>query len=96
MDTTTSIVGTSIVVTIGRWADEKQLDMRMFVGLAFVAIFLSIMENSNAKLAQQFGSLILISAILIYAIPISNKVKGTTSAKKTPAKSGPDNPFGGF
>lgn len=76
MDTTTSVVATGLVVTVGRWADEKQIKMSMFVGFGAVAIFLAIMQDANEKLAAQFAALILVSAVLIYGVPIGKKLGG--------------------
>lgn len=76
MDTTTSVVATGVVVTVGEWASEKRLGIKVFVGLAAVAIFLSVMQAGNDKLAQQFATLILVSAVLIYGVPIGKKLGG--------------------
>lgn len=76
MNTTTSVVATGVVVTVGQWSQEKRLTMKVFVGIAALAIFLSIMESGNEKLAQQFGMLILVSAVLIYGVPIGKKLGG--------------------
>lgn len=76
MDTTTSVIATGVVVTTGRWAQEKQLNMKMFVGFGAVAIFLAVMQSGNEKLAEQFAALILVSAVLIYGVPIGKKLGG--------------------
>lgn len=76
MNTTTSVVATGVTVTVGQWASEKRLSIKVFVGIAAMAIFLSIMESGNEKLAQQFGVLILVSAVLIYGVPIGKKLGG--------------------
>lgn len=76
MNTTTSVVATGVTVTVGQWASEKRLSIKVFVGIAAMAIFLSIMESGNEKLAQQFGMLILVSAVLIYGVPIGKKLGG--------------------
>lgn len=74
MDTMTSVVATGVTVTIGRWSQEKPVEIKTFVGIAAFAIFLSVMQASNSKLAEQFGTLILVSAVLIYGIPIGKKL----------------------
>jgi hypothetical protein len=76
MNTTTTVVGTGIVVAAGRWSQGKGVEMRTFVGVGVLAIFLAIMGEGNAKLAQQFGALVLVAAVLIYAIPISKGLQG--------------------
>lgn len=76
MDTTTAMVATGLVVVVGRWADEKKFDSKAIVGVGATAIFLSLIAASNEKLASQFASLILVGAVLIYAIPIGEKLAG--------------------
>ena len=76
MDTTTSVVATGVVVSVGRWADEKEIAPKMFIGLGILAVFLAVFQAGNEKLAQQFGTLILVSAILIYGVPIGKAVGG--------------------
>lgn len=74
MDVTTSVVATGVTVTVGRWSQDKDIPFRIFVGFGFVAIFLSVMSSGNQKLAEAFGALILVSALLYYAVPISKKI----------------------
>lgn len=76
MDTTTSVVATGLVVGFGRWADEKEISIKMFVGLGAVAIFLALISASDEKLGSQFALLILISAVLVYGVPIGTKLGG--------------------
>lgn len=76
MDTTTSVITTGIVVTVGRWSQEKELNMKMFIGFGALAIFLSVMQAGNEKLASQFAALILVSAVLIYGVAIGKKLGG--------------------
>lgn len=74
MDVVTSVVATGVVVTAGRWSDDKDIPFRIFVGFGFVGIFLSVMSAGNQKLAESFGLLILVSALLYYAVPISKRI----------------------
>lgn len=76
MDTTTSVVATGVTVVAGRWAQEKPVSVQMFVGLGALAIFLSVMQAGNSKLAEQFATLVLVSAVLIYGVPIGKKLGG--------------------
>ena len=76
MNTTTSVVATGLVVSAGRWSQGKGVDIKTFIGVGVLAIFLAIIGEGNAKLAQQFGALILVAAVLIYAIPISKGLRG--------------------
>lgn len=76
MDTTTSVVATGVVVTVGRWADEKKVEPRIFIGLGALAIFLAVFQSGNEKIAQQFALLILVTAVLLYGVPIGRKLGG--------------------
>lgn len=92
MDTTTSMIATGVVVTAGRWSQNKQLDMTIFVGMGVTAIFLAVMAAENEELASKFALLILITALLIYMVPIAKKLGFSGSANKA----GPDKAHGGF
>lgn len=74
MDTTTSVVATGVVVTAGRWSQDKDIPFRIFIGFGFLAIFLAVMASGNQKLAEQFGALILVAACMTYAVPIGKKL----------------------
>lgn len=76
MDTTTSVIATGLVVTVGRWSDEKKLDVKMFVGFGVLAVFFAVMQSANDKLAQQFALLVLVTAVLLYGVPIGKKIGG--------------------
>lgn len=75
MDTTTSVVATSVVVLAGEWAKhDKGPSIKLVVGGMVLAVFLSVMSQSNDKLASQFATLILVGAVFNYAIPITKKL----------------------
>lgn len=75
MDTTQSVVLTSLVVVAGQWAKkDKGPSVKLVVGGMVLAIFLSAMSQANEKLASQFAALILVGALLIYVQPISKKL----------------------
>lgn len=76
MDTTTATIATGLVVVVGRWSDEKKFDSKAIVGMGALAIFLALIGSENEKLASQFATLILTGAVLIYAIPIAEKLGG--------------------
>jgi hypothetical protein len=66
MNTTTSAVMTGAIVYGGRWAQSKPIDIKVAIGTAGIAIILSLLAQTNEKLAQQFGLLILIGASFVY------------------------------
>lgn len=74
MDTTTAVVATGVVVTAGRWSEDKDIPFRIFVGFGFLAIMLAVLSSTNEKLAESFAALVLVSAALLYAVPIAKKI----------------------
>lgn len=74
MNTTTSAVTTGAIVYAGRWAQGKDLDIKVAIGTAGIAIILSLIAQSNEKLAQQFGLLILLAAAFAYLPTLVNKL----------------------
>lgn len=75
MDTTTSVVATAAVVTVGEWSKpDKRFGIKRVVGFMMLAILLAAMEAANQKFARQFAALLLVGALFTYAIPISKKL----------------------
>lgn len=66
MNTTTSVLLTGVIVVVGRWAKEQGITSRIVIGVIVLALFLSLLGQSQAKLANQFGLLILITAMFTY------------------------------
>jgi hypothetical protein len=71
MDTGTALIGTALVVTVGKWADKKTLDAKTFVGVGVFAISLALIGASHPELSSQFATLVLVGAFLMYMIPIA-------------------------
>jgi hypothetical protein len=74
VNTTTAAVVTGAIVYAGRWSQGKDLDVRVAVGTAGIAIVLSLIASGNEKLGQQFGVLILVAAAFRYLPDITKKV----------------------
>lgn len=75
MDTTTAAFGTAVIVTAGQWAKEgKGPSIKVIVGMLFLAYFLTFIGAGNPKIASQFAVLILVGAVLVYAVPITKKL----------------------
>jgi hypothetical protein len=72
--TTTSVVATAGIVAMGQWANDKPITIKFVVGSGVFAVALSIMGEANQKLAEQFGVLVMITAFLIYAVPVAQKL----------------------
>jgi hypothetical protein len=73
MNTTNAVVLTGLVVVAGRWANDKPLDIKLAVGTAGLAIFLSVLNSSNPELAGKFTALILLAAVFLYGPGIAEK-----------------------
>lgn len=74
MNTTTSAVAAGATVAFGRWAQGKQVDIKIGIGTAGVALILSLLAQADEKLAQQFGLLILLAALFAYVPSIVDKL----------------------
>jgi hypothetical protein len=74
MDATTAGVTTMAVVTVGRWSQGKGLEAKVVIGAGFYAVFLSVIENSQPKFAGQVAALVLVTALLIYMVPIAKSL----------------------
>ena len=74
IDTTTSAVATATIATVGTWAEGKGVNMKTVVGGAVLAIFLALISAANDQLGRQFAVLILVAALMRYAVPISKKL----------------------
>lgn len=73
MNAANTVVLTGTIVTIGRWAQEKPLDIKVVVGGVFLAVALTIMEQGSPKFASQFGLLIIVAAVFTYGVDIVKK-----------------------
>jgi hypothetical protein len=74
MDTTTSVLLTGVIVAIGRWVNDQKLTPRIAIGVVILALFLSLMGQSQPRLASRFAALILIVAVVGYAPSILDKL----------------------
>lgn len=74
MDTTNTIALTGALTVVGTWSKGDKLNIRMFVGFAVLLVMLSVLSEVNAKLANGFGILVLITAALLYVPAIVNKL----------------------
>jgi len=85
MNIAPSVVGTMAVVTVGEWASDGELDIKVVVGGGFLLFGLSLLQAANADFASQFALFIFIVALFKYLPTIALKfglrgghlVKGT-------------------
>ncbi len=73
MNTTTSVAGTMAIVVAGKWANGEPVKLPIFIGGAVFAISLSLVASSQPKLAEQFGTLVLLAALFAYVPTIATK-----------------------
>jgi len=66
MSTTTNMVATAGIVTVGTWAKDKDIEARTIFGAAVVALILAFVHGANEDFANKFSLLILVSAAFMY------------------------------
>lgn len=73
MNTTNSVVGTALVVAVGKWSQDETIGVRVVVGGFFLAVLLSVMEQGSPKLASRFALLVFVVAAFMYVPAIAYK-----------------------
>lgn len=66
MNTTTSVVITGAIVAFGQWVQDKQITIKMVVGIGLLALFFAVISEANAEFAQQMALLVMVGAVFIY------------------------------
>lgn len=75
MDAATTVAATAAIIAVGEWSKPvRKLGIKNVVGFMVLAVGLSVMENANAEFASKMGALVLVSALFIYAVPITKKL----------------------
>jgi hypothetical protein len=74
MNNSNSILLAGAIVIIGRWTQDKPMTARITVGIFVLALFITILADSQPKLGRQFSLLILIVAVFGYAPSILNAI----------------------
>jgi hypothetical protein len=80
MNPATSVVLTGVIVTAGEWAKGEPVSIKVVVGGTVLAIGLSVMYESDPKLASQFATLVLLVAAFTYLPAVFYKL-GLTKTK---------------
>lgn len=73
MNPTTSVVGALGLTTVGRWSEDKPLDIKVVVGGAGFVIGLSLIGQANEDLANKLALCALIFALFRYVPSIGKK-----------------------
>lgn len=86
MDAITAATTTAVIVIVGRWTQGKGLEAKIVIGAGFYAIMLSVIESSQPDFAGKIAALVLVTALLLYMIPITKALGYNTSkpGKYTP------------
>jgi len=74
--TTGMVMATAVVVVVGKWAKDGALKdgARIAIGAAILALMLAGIDAANPKLASRVAGLILVTALLLYTVPILKKL----------------------
>lgn len=78
MNPVAAAVTAGAMVVAGKWADGKAPDIMNGIGIAGIAIGLAVIDQANEKLAEAFGTLIVLSIAFVYLPKI---VKGAGLSK---------------
>jgi hypothetical protein len=74
MNTTTTTVGTGLVIAAGKWANGEHLDITIAIGVGALAVSMAIISNANERLANILGAAIFFGALLKYLPVIVTKL----------------------
>lgn len=74
---------TGALVVAGKWSQDKVPDLTNAIGIAGIAIGLSVIQSGNKKLAEAFGWVIVLSMTVIYLPPIVRGAGLTTGRRLT-------------
>lgn len=66
MKTETTVLGTAAIVATARWTNDKNIDGKFVLGICVFALFLAAFTEANAPLAEKVGTLVFVTALLIY------------------------------
>jgi Ca2+/Na+ antiporter len=79
VNTTTTVIGTAGLVALAKWTNDQQITMDQVIGILVVAFVLAVSTEVNDAFARQFGTLIFITAVLLYGPKVA---QGLGLAKK--------------
>lgn len=76
MNTTTSALTGGAFVILGHWSRGKDLNAGIIIDVLFLAVMLALLNQINPSLAQKFGVLYLIVAVVGNAQYVLPKIAG--------------------
>jgi len=73
MTTVASAIVATLIVIVGRWAQKKPMEIRIVVGLMFMAIILAVVDQINEKFARALGMMVVVAALFLPPEGINGK-----------------------
>jgi hypothetical protein len=80
VNTTTMVVATAGIVTIGRWVQDRPLSPRVVVGGAVLALSLGLLSEVNTVFGKRMAGMVLLTAAFMYVPHIAYSA-GLTKVK---------------
>jgi hypothetical protein len=80
VNTTTTTVGTGLIIAAGKWANGEHLDIKIAIGVGALAVSLAVLSNANENLANIFAAAIFFGALLKYLPALVTKLGWTGAA----------------
>lgn len=74
MDPIPAAVAVGVLSVLGHWADSKPISVNTAVGVAVVAVVLTMMEGMSPRLSGAFGILVVTAVAMAHAPKIMAKV----------------------
>jgi len=66
MKTATTVIGTAGIVALNKWSSEKPIEMKSIIAVLIVGLVLAMITEVDAGLAEKLGTLIFVTALLMY------------------------------
>ena len=78
MNPGTSAIATAVIVILGKWSKGEKLELRLIIAAGFLAMLLALLNEAEPKLASKMALLIMVTAGLVYGVPVAQRVIGIT------------------
>jgi hypothetical protein len=74
VDPVTAAVAVGVMTSLAHWADDRPLTMSTWVGVAAVAVGLTVINGINERVGSAFGILVVSGVAFAHAPIIMRKV----------------------
>ncbi len=71
---TSSIVVAGVVSVAGQYAENRKIEVKTFVGIGVLALFISTIGEANTQFTDKFALLILVAALMYYGPKIAKSL----------------------